>query len=146
MVSVSMEAKELLYRESRLNRVIVLDDLDYTWDREDLKKIKHMREKGLPINDIVYEFNRNPDETLIALIHLATNDDEKFRQRYVITCENLDFLWEWSELRELVTIWNMGLSIRYAAEYFERDKGDILLGIMHLARINKIKRRRGGLF
>lgn len=146
MINVTAK-NEYFFREPRLNRVIVLDSLNYLWEREDLKKLKRMRAKGLAVKEMVYEFeDRDPDETLIALIHLATNEEEKYRKHEIVVCENLDFLWDWRDLRELIQIWELELSVRYASEYFGREKGDILLAVMHLARINKIKRRRGGLF
>jgi hypothetical protein len=145
MITVTAK-NEYFFREPRLNRVIVLCDLDYSWQREDLKRLKRMRAKGLELKKMVYEFDRNPDETFLALIHLATTDEEKYRQHNIIILEHLDFLWDWSELRELCVIWERGLSSKYASNYFERPMAEIVLAVMHLARINKIKRRRGGLF
>lgn len=141
-----MKAKEILFRNARLNRVIVLEDLNYVWPREELKRLKRMRAKGLELKEIVYEFERNPDETLLALIHLATCEEEKYRRHEIVILEHLDFLYDWSELLELIIIWERGLSLRYASEYFERPIAEIMLAIMHLSRIDKIKRRRGGLF
>lgn len=144
MINVTAK-NEFFFREPRLNRVIVLENLDYVWNRSELKRLKKMREKGFAVKEMLYEFDRDPDEVLLALIHLETSDQERFHP-YVIILEHLDFLYDWWELRELSEIWEKGLSVSYAAEYFERDLGDIILGIMHLSRIGKIKRRKGGLF
>jgi hypothetical protein len=137
---------DVLYREPRLNRVIVLENLDYVWPKEELKQLRRMRAKGFEIKEMVYEFDRDPDEVLLALIHLATTDEEKYRQHNIIILEHLDFLWDWSELRELCVIWERGLSRKYASNYFERPMAEIVLAVMHLSRIGKIKRRKGGLF
>jgi hypothetical protein len=145
MITVTAKNEDF-FREPRMNRVIVLDSLNYVWHREDLKRLKRMKAKGLAVEEMVYEFDRDPDEVLLALLHLKTSEDIRYRYPFVIILEFLDFLWDWSELRELIIIWERGLSIKYAANYFERDQGDIIIGIMHLSRIGKIKRRRGGLF
>lgn len=137
---------EFYFRAARNNRVIVLDDLNFYWPRKHLKWLRELKSKGYLVNEIIKYFARDPDEVLLALIHLATCEKGRFEDPVIVICEQLDFLWDWSELRELSQIWERGLSVKYAAKYFEREIGDILLAVMHLARIDKIERRRGGLF
>lgn len=137
---------EAYYRNARLNRVIVLDSLNYYWPRKHLKWLRELKAKGYPVREITKYFARDADEVLLALIHLATCEKGRFEDPVIILCEHLDFLWDWSELRELCTVWERELSMKYAANYFERPVAEIMIAIIHLARIDKIKRRRGGLF
>lgn len=137
---------EFYYRDARLNRVIVLDDLNYFWPRKHLKWLMQLKSKGYPVKEIIKYFARDSDEVLLALIHLSSCRQGRIEEPVIVVCEQLDFLWDWSELRELSQIWEQGLSVSYAATYFERPVAEIMLAIMHLARIDKIKRRKGGLF
>jgi hypothetical protein len=137
---------EAYFREPRLNRVILLSDLNYYWPRKHLKWLRELKAKGYPVTEIVKYFARDADEVLLALIHLATCEKDRIERPIIVVLEHLDFLYDWSELRELGVIWERGLSIKYAAKYFNRPVAEIMLAIIHLARIEKIKRRRGGLF
>jgi hypothetical protein len=71
--------KEALFRDARKNRVVILEDLNFFWDRPELTKIKHMWNKGVSVKDIAEHFERDPDEILLALIHMAR--DEKIVSR-----------------------------------------------------------------
>ncbi|WP_026572481.1 hypothetical protein [Bacillus sp. UNC438CL73TsuS30] len=66
--------KEFFQREPRQNRIIVCEDMDFVWDKPELKALKKMWEKELSVNYIADYFDRDPDEILVALIHLARND------------------------------------------------------------------------
>ena len=145
MITVTAK-NEAYYRDARINRVIVLDDLNYYWPRKHLKWLRELKSKGYPVQEIIKYFARDPDEVLLALIHLETCQKDRIENPVIIICEHLDFLWDWPELRELKYMWGKGFSVKYAAKYFERDVADIMLAIMHLARKEKIKRRKGGLF
>lgn len=68
------------------------------------------------------------------------------RRNRVIVLEDLNFFWDESELNEMAEIWRQGFSVYYISEYFERDPDEILLALMHLARQERIRRRKGGLF
>lgn len=133
-------------RNPRLNRVILLDDLNYYWPRKHLRWLRELKAKGYSVKEITKYFARDPDEVLLALIHLATCQNDRIEHPVVILLEHLDFLWDWWELRELVQIWEQGLNMKYAAKYFNRPAAEIMLAIIHLAKIDKIKRRKGGLF
>jgi hypothetical protein len=137
---------EAYYRNARLNRVIVLTDLNYYWPRKHLKWLRELKAKGLPVNRIIEYFARDPDEVLLALIHLETCWKGRFEMPVITILEHFDFLWDRPELNELQYMWKKGYSVNYAAEYFERPAEEIILAIMHLAREDKIKRRKGGLF
>jgi hypothetical protein len=71
--------KEYFFRDARLNRICVLEDLDFYFDRIELKEIKEMWEKGEGVYDIAVYFERDPDEIVLALMHLARED--KISQR-----------------------------------------------------------------
>lgn len=61
-------------KRSKTNRVIVLEDLNFIWEWHELTKMKHMWNKGISVEGIASTFNRDPDEILLALIHLARMD------------------------------------------------------------------------
>ncbi|PAE20532.1 hypothetical protein CHH80_11000 [Bacillus sp. 7504-2] len=67
------------YVEPQKNRVIVLDGLNFFWDRSQLDEIVDMWESEFSIRHIAKYFKRDPDEILLALIHLAK--EEKIVQR-----------------------------------------------------------------
>jgi hypothetical protein len=64
----------------------------------------------------------------------------------IIVLEDLNFIWDRSELNELADMWQKGFSIPAMGEYFERDPDEVLLAIIHLAKEEKIMTRIGGGF
>lgn len=62
------------FRDSRMNRIIVLENLNFIWDRSELIEIKRMWKKDVSMIAIAEHFKRDPDEVLLALIHLARED------------------------------------------------------------------------
>lgn len=67
-------------REPRQNRVIVCEELDFTWERKELNKLARMWKKGQSILEMAVEVERDPDEVLIALIHLAKKNKVEKRE------------------------------------------------------------------
>jgi hypothetical protein len=63
----------------RKNRVIVLEGLNFFWDEPELDEIATLWEEEFSMKYISDYFERDPDEVLLALIHLARND--KITQR-----------------------------------------------------------------
>lgn len=58
--------------EKEKNIVIVLEDLDFTWDNKELSEIARMYEEGKSIAEMNEVFHRlDTDEIFIALFHLA---------------------------------------------------------------------------
>lgn len=55
----------------RKNRIIVLESLNFLWDDPELKEIADMWEQEVSICSMGEHFNRDPDEVLLAVIHLA---------------------------------------------------------------------------
>lgn len=68
-------------RPARLDRVLVCDELDYTWDRPELRLLAKMWKDGISVKTMAEHFSRDPDEVLIALIHLARKFDIKPRKK-----------------------------------------------------------------
>lgn len=58
-------------KDPRKNRVIVLEDLNFVWDEEELFDMKCKWDEGESIMQVSQYFDRDPDEVVIALIHLA---------------------------------------------------------------------------
>lgn len=55
----------------RQNLVIACENLNFFWCETELYKIAKMWKAGKSIKMMAKHFNRDPDEILIALIHLA---------------------------------------------------------------------------
>jgi hypothetical protein len=73
--------KMYLTKEPPLNRVCVCEDLDFYWDDRDLKKLKKLWQSDVEVNRIAEHFDRDPDEVILAIIHLAREDKIKRRNR-----------------------------------------------------------------
>jgi predicted regulator of amino acid metabolism with ACT domain len=69
----------------------------------------------------------------------------KARLNRIIVCENMNFIWDDPELKEIAEMWKLNLSIEYMANHFERDPDEVIIAIIHLAREDKIIRRKEGL-
>jgi predicted regulator of amino acid metabolism with ACT domain len=67
------------------------------------------------------------------------------RLNRIIVCEYMNFIWDAPELKEIVKMWQMNLSIEYMANHFDRDPDEVIVAIIHLAREDKIIRRKEGL-
>ncbi|EIJ79151.1 hypothetical protein PB1_16379 [Bacillus methanolicus PB1] len=65
---------DYFFKSPRKNRTIVLEDLDFVWDSWELQEMVQMWQKGVPVAKIGEHFQRDPDEVLLALIHLARED------------------------------------------------------------------------
>lgn len=64
-------------RKPRMKRVIVLEDLNFVWDESELYEIVSMVNEGKDLFQIGKHFKRDPDEILLAFIHLARKDKIK---------------------------------------------------------------------
>ena len=60
--------------KQRQKRIIVLEDLDFLWDELELEEVARQWKVGKDVRLIATSFNRDPDEVLLALIHLAKED------------------------------------------------------------------------
>jgi hypothetical protein len=67
------------------------------------------------------------------------------RKNRVIVLENLNFIFDEYELKDIKKMWNLELSVSYMSEYLNRDSDEILLALIHLAREDRITRRKAGL-
>jgi hypothetical protein len=77
-----MMAKKVAdFRDARLNRVCVLEDLNFYWDEPELKKMRTMWKRGAGVERIAVHFARDPDEAVLALMHLAREDKIGARKR-----------------------------------------------------------------
>jgi hypothetical protein len=74
-----MGRNQEILRTPRKNRIVVLEDLNFIWDEEELFDIACMWEDGSSVIYIANYFDRDPDEILLALIHLAR--EERITQR-----------------------------------------------------------------
>jgi Mn-dependent DtxR family transcriptional regulator len=51
--------------------VIILEDMDFQWQYPQMLKAAEMWKREVSIVDIAKELNRDPDEVLLLLLHLA---------------------------------------------------------------------------
>lgn len=70
MVKVAVAGDHFM-QVSRRNRVIVLEDLDFVWERNELNQIAKMWSEGKYLRDIAFETDRKDDEVFLALFHLS---------------------------------------------------------------------------
>jgi hypothetical protein len=63
-----------------------------------------------------------------------------------IALEELNFLWELTDVEEVEKMWNMGIPITFIADNFERDIDEVALLIMDRVRAGIIQPRKGGVF
>lgn len=62
----------LYYMKKKRKKIeIVLEDLDFIWDRAELSEMKQMWEEGKTIYDMAYRFDRKEEEVFLALLHLS---------------------------------------------------------------------------
>lgn len=76
------------------------------------------------------------------------NDSRKMRPReeLYIALSELDFSWYPGEVEQVAQMWREGLHIAKIAEMLERDIDEAAVLIMDLARKNKVRRRKNGVF
>jgi len=79
---------------------------------------------------------------------VARPDRLKLRPKneLVIVLEDLDFSWFPHEIEKVKRFWAFGWHIADIAKQVKRDQDEVAILIIHLARRNKIGRRRGGVF
>jgi hypothetical protein len=70
----------------------------------------------------------------------------KKRSHIYIALEDLNFIWDLRDVRELDEMWRRGFSLQYMAEYFERDPDEVALLLMDRLRRGRIRPRKGGIF
>lgn len=68
------------------------------------------------------------------------------RRDIIIALETLDFVWDGREVTEFIDKWEQGASIQILAKKFRRTQEECICLIMHLALLDDIKPRKGGLF
>lgn len=53
------------------NSYVALLEMDFTWEKRDVKKFVRMWKKGKPLKEIAKHFKRDPDEAAILLMDLS---------------------------------------------------------------------------
>lgn len=66
-------------RRFQEDTIIILDDLEFTWEIDDIKKVKSLWDSGQSIENITAAVKREGDEVFLLLLHLARH--EKISQR-----------------------------------------------------------------
>ncbi len=72
------------------------------------------------------------------------NDRLKLRPKneLIIALDDLDFSWFPAEVAKVKQLWNQGLHIADIATKVKRDQDEVAVLIMHLAREEKIAKRK----
>lgn len=68
------------------------------------------------------------------------------RKNRIIVCEDMNFIWDSPELKQVAKLWKQCKSVEEIGKYFKRDPDEVIFALIHLARQNKIERRKGGIF
>lgn len=64
-----------------MSKVIILEDLNFTWEEKVIDDVIVMWEKGFPLQDIAEKIERNNEETFLLLMHLSLKNKIKGRKR-----------------------------------------------------------------
>jgi predicted Rossmann fold nucleotide-binding protein DprA/Smf involved in DNA uptake len=64
-------SKDMLLKPARKNRIVILEEMNFVFDEPELTEIAGMWQEGKHINCIAKHFDREPDEMLLALLHLS---------------------------------------------------------------------------
>jgi hypothetical protein len=59
---------------ARKKRVVVLEDCNFVRDGPELEEITKMWKEGISIFEMGEQLERDPDEVLLAIVHLARKD------------------------------------------------------------------------
>lgn len=75
-------------------------------------------------------------------------DVQKIRpqEELYIACEDMDFSWTESEIRQVIQNWKKGVHLAVTAKNMNRDADEVAILIMDLIRQKRIKPRKGGAF
>ncbi|MBS4191774.1 hypothetical protein KHA94_16410 [Bacillus sp. FJAT-49705] len=69
-----MGRNQVVLRNPRKNRIVVLEELNFVWDEPELEEIAELWTQGFSIMYISNKFERDPDEVILALVHLGRTD------------------------------------------------------------------------
>jgi hypothetical protein len=76
---LSQKAQEAAWK-ARRKTVVILEDIDFIWDEQELTEIKEMWDRGISIHSMTKAVGRkDPDEVLMTIIHLARKNKIKRR-------------------------------------------------------------------
>lgn len=68
--------------------IIALDDLDFSWFLDEVKKVKKLWYFGWHIADIAKQVDRDQDEVAVLIMHLARRGKIEYRKKGVFGIEN----------------------------------------------------------
>ena len=63
--------------------IIILDDLEFAWKKEEIRKAIKLWEYGVSLNGMVKRLKRNKDEVFLLLLHLVRTAEIKPRENYI---------------------------------------------------------------
>lgn len=94
--------------------------------------------------------NSIDEETLFQSYKEAGGLENRFMKKKSINLytalEDLDFHWDYEQVKEFKQMWNKGFSIMYIAEYFDRPQEEVAVLLLDRSLKGCIKQRKGGLF
>lgn len=71
---------------------------------------------------------------------------DKCRMNVYIACENMNFLWDFSEVEKFGEMWRSGIPIDHIAKNLGRSEDEVALLAMDRAKKRRIKPRKGGVY
>jgi hypothetical protein len=88
----------------------------------------------------------NPLKEQVNALKLENKYMVKDSKNLYTVLEELDFHWDWEDVREFEQMWRKGFSIAYMEEWFGRPKLEIALLVMDRELNGRLKPREGGLY
>ena len=65
------------------NVVIILQDIEFAWNKKDISKVKQMWNENYSFKEILKEIKREGDELFLLLLHLARKNQIKERVGFI---------------------------------------------------------------
>lgn len=66
-----------------MSKVIILEELDFEWDKKDIEKVNELWNQGAHLKNISKAVNRNPEETFLLLMDQARKGRIQQRENYI---------------------------------------------------------------
>ena len=63
--------------------VIILQDMEFAWTKEDILKVKKMWNEDSSFNEIIKSIKREGDEVFLLLLHLSRNNKIQSREGFL---------------------------------------------------------------
>ena len=80
---IHVNSYNYMNRTMKDDAIIILDDLEFAWKKEEIRKAIKLWEYGVSLNGMVKRLKRNKDEVFLLLLHLVRTAEIKPRENYI---------------------------------------------------------------